>query len=415
MEQLITHVNSQTQKCHKTGQQTITCFLLTICSQYHVPFYFVNKMTATVKALDAVFIFNLTTKPFASRRLSQVDAAPVLYLSHSRFGHRSVRMAAALNLTYNCTVDSSVEKRMYPAAYSLFFIVGFPANCLSLYVTWMLMRNGNNTAVYLINLSISDLLYTITLPVWIELAQQTHVGGSLCSLVAVIMYNSFYVGSGLLCCISVDRYLAVVYPLHFHWVREVQTAAVVSIAVWTLEIAIHVILLSHTGALQAFSSRNLCEEGIPMTHENANLTLTRVTLGFLVPTFIMTFCFQQIMQSLRQSRSILQAERRKVGLLLFFLLLTYIVAFVPYQLVQLLRAILEPGACDWAARLRDPYLVTVAMTTINSTLDPIIYCLISESAQREIWKVVEKCRGVFTGRNSTTCSSGNQMENVVPD
>uniref|UniRef100_A0A8C9ZE75 Bradykinin receptor B2 n=1 Tax=Sander lucioperca TaxID=283035 RepID=A0A8C9ZE75_SANLU len=256
------------------------------------------------------------------------------------------------------------------------------------------MRNGNSTAVYLINLSISDLLYTISLPVWIELALQRPLGG-LCSLVAVIMHNSFYVGSGLLCCLSVDRYLAVVYPLHFHWVREVQTAAVVSIAVWTLEIAIHIILLDHKGVLQAFSSRNLCEERIPMTQEDANIALTRVTLGFLVPVFIMTFCFQQIMWSLRQSNSIQTEERRKVGLLLFFLILTYIVAFMPYQTVMLLRAILEPRACVWAIKLRDLYLVTVATTTINSTADPIIYCLTTETAQKEIRKALEKFWGVF--------------------
>lgn len=324
-----------------------------------------------------------------------------------------MRMDAApvnqTNSSTSCTVESSVETHMYPAVYSLFFIVGLPANCLSLYVAWMLMRNGNTMAVYLFNLSISDLLYTISLPVWIELALQRPLGG-LCSLVAVIMYNSFYVGSGLLCCISVDRYLAVVYPLHFHWVREVQTAAIVSIALWTLEITIHIILLDHTGALQAFSSRNVCDERIPMTQEDSNLALTRVTLGFLVPIFIMTFCFQQIMQSLKKNTSILTVERRKVGLLLFYLLLTYIVAFMPYQIVMLLRAILEPGTCSWATRLRDPYLVTVATTTINSTLDPIIYCLISESAQRELRKAVEKCWGVFLRKKLS--ESSNQIQSV---
>ncbi|XP_041810544.1 G-protein coupled receptor 4-like isoform X2 [Chelmon rostratus] len=271
----------------------------------------------------------------------------------------------------------------------------------------MLMRNGSNTAVYLINLSISDLLYTVSLPVWIELPLPRPLG-SLCSLVAVVMNNSFYVGSGLLCCISVDRYLAVVYPLHFHWVREVRTAAVVSIAVWTVEIAIHIILLDHTGALQAFSSRFLCKEPILMTKEDANLALIRFTLGFLVPILIMAFCFQQIMRSLRQSTSILAKERRKVGLLLFFLLTTYIVAFVPYQTVMLLRAILEPRGCVWATRLRDPYLVTVATTTINSTLDPIIYCLISESARKEIGKALEKGRGVFLRRKWRESSTGIQ-------
>ncbi|XP_034419419.1 ovarian cancer G-protein coupled receptor 1-like [Cyclopterus lumpus] len=314
-------------------------------------------------------------------------------------------LSALLNQTNtssstSCIMQTSVEERMYPAVYSLFFIVGFPANCLSLYVAWMLMRNGNNIAVYLFNLSVSDLLYTISLPVWIELALQRPVG-DLCSLVAVIMYNSFYVGSGLLCCISVDRYLAVVYPLHFHWVREVRTAAVVCIAVWSLEIAIHIILLHHTGALQAFSSRDLCDERMPMAPEDANLALTRVTLGFLVPIFIMTFCFHQIMRSLRQSTSILTEERRKVGRLLFLLLLTYIVAFLPYQIVMLLRATLEPGSCAWAVLLRDPYLVTVATTTFNSTLDPIIYCLISESAQQEIKKALDNCWGVFVRRKGS--------------
>ncbi|XP_022606600.1 G-protein coupled receptor 4-like [Seriola dumerili] len=228
------------------------------------------------------------------------------------------------------------------------------------------MRNGNNIAVYLVNLSISDLLYTITLPVWIELAKESPIGGGLCSLVTVIMFNSFYVGSGLLCCISVDRYVAVVYPLQFHWVREVRTAAVVSFAVWVLEIVIHIILLDHTGALQAFSSSDLCEDRVPMTQESANLALTRVSLGFLVPVFFMTFCFQQIMRSLKQSTSIMVEERRKVGLLLLSLFLTYTAAFVPYQTVMLLRAILEPRACIWATKLRDPYLVKVTTTTINS-------------------------------------------------
>lgn len=331
----------------------------------------------------------------------------VLFLPFTlRLGRQQDRMDSALLNQTNLTTESSVDSYFYVVAYSLFFIVGFPANCLSLYVAWMLMRKGNNMAVYLVSLSISDLLYTVTLPVWIELAKQTSIDGGLCSSVAVIMYNSFYIGSGLLCCISVDRYLAVVYPLHFHWVREVRTAVVVNFAVWILEPIIHLILLNHRGALQDFSSKYLCEDPAPMTQKDADQAFIRISLGFIVPVVIMTFCFQQIMRSLKQSTSILEQERRKIGLLLFALLLTYIVAFVPYQIVMLLRAILEPRDCSWAAKLKDAYLVTVTTTTLNSVLDPILYCLISESAQNEVRKALEKARGVLMWRKWPNSSNG---------
>ncbi|XP_041828545.1 psychosine receptor-like [Melanotaenia boesemani] len=268
---------------------------------------------------------------------------------------------------------------------------------------------GNSVAVYLISLSISDLLYTISLPVWIELALQRDVSEGLCVAVNLIMYNSFYAGSGLLCCITVDRYLAVVYPLYFHQVREVSTAVIVSIAVWILEIIIHILLLHHMGALQA--SGHLCKQQTPMAQVDANVALTRIILGFLVPVIIMTFCFQQIMQSLKESTSIDNEERRKVGRLLFLLSLTYLVSFVPYQTVMLLRVILELGNCNWANMLKDPYLVTVATTTLNSTLDPIIYCLISDSAKKEIRKAVERGSKIFTRRE---CSEISTRIQIVP-
>lgn len=300
------------------------------------------------------------------------------------------------NMTNSCMINSSVEQKMYPALYSLFFIVSFPANCLSLYVAWMLMMNGNNMAVYLVSLSVSDLLFTASLPVWIEMAMQRPVSEGLCIAVNLIMYNSFYVGSGLLCCISVDRYLALVYPLHFNWIRKVKTAAVVSTAVWILEIAIHILLLHHMRALQTPSY--ICKQSLPMTREDADVSLIRVALGFMVPAFIMTFCFQQIMKSLQQSSSILKEERRKVGFLLLSLLLVYILSFMPYQVVMLLRATQELNSCNVAKTFRDAYLVTVATTTLNSTLDPIIYCLVSESAKKEIRKAVGKGRNSLMNR-----------------
>ncbi|KAK7141880.1 hypothetical protein R3I94_011540 [Phoxinus phoxinus] len=292
----------------------------------------------------------------------------------------------------NCTYADTVERYMYPTAYSIFFIIGFPANCLSLYVACVLVKKGNSLAVYLINLCVGDLLYILTLPVWIAMALGQAVGGGLCSAIAVVMFNSFYVGSGFLCCISMDRYLAIVFPLHFVRVREVRTAVMVSAIVWLVEILVHLSLLAYTDAIGNFSAHQLCKEPMIMDKAPANMAITRAVLGFLIPVLIMSFCFMEIIRALNKSTSTVVSERRKICFLLLFLLFTYLVAFTPFQVVMFIRGLLEPGHCSVAHHLRGFYMVFVATTTINSVLDPIIYCLISESAKNEM-KNLFKCCG----------------------
>ncbi len=295
-----------------------------------------------------------------------------------------------------CRNENTVERYMYPTAYSVFFIIGFPANCLSLYVAWVLMKKGNNLAVYLINLSVGDLLYILTLPVWIVMALGYTLNDSLCSVIAVVMFNSFYVGSGFLCCISVDRYLAIVFPLHFRRVREVRTTVLVSAIVWLVEIVLHVGLLTYTETIGNFSASRMCEEPMIMTAAAANVAITRAVLGFMVPVLIMSFCFEEIIRELKKSTSTVISERRKICRLLFSLLFTYLLAFMPFQVVMFIRGLLEPGNCTVAHSLRDYYMVFVATTTINSVLDPILYCLISDSAKTEMKRLFKLCEEQFS-------------------
>uniref|UniRef100_A0A8C2KBQ3 G-protein coupled receptors family 1 profile domain-containing protein n=1 Tax=Cyprinus carpio TaxID=7962 RepID=A0A8C2KBQ3_CYPCA len=257
---------------------------------------------------------------------------------------------------------SAVEQYMYPTAYSLFFIIGFPANCLSLYVAWVLMKKGNNLAVYLINLSVGDLL-----------------------VIAVVMFNSFYMGSGFLCCISVDRYLAIVFPLHFARVREVRTTVLLSVIIWLAVIVLHVSLFTYTETIWNFCASRMCEEPMIMTATAANVAITRAALGFLVPYGVIFL-----------SNEIIRAERRKICRLLFSLLFTYLLAFMPFQVVMFIRGLLEPGNCSVTHNLRDYYMVFVAMTTINSVLDPILYCLISDSAKTEMKRLFKVCEEQFS-------------------
>lgn len=88
------------------------------------------------------------------------------------------------------------------------------------------MRQRNELGIYLINLSVADLLYIMALPLWIDYFLQhddwIH-GQESCKLFGFIFYTNIYVSIAFLCCISLDRYLAVAYPMRFAKVRRIKT------------------------------------------------------------------------------------------------------------------------------------------------------------------------------------------------
>jgi len=59
-------------------------------------------------------------------------------------------------------------------------------------------------------------------------------GGSLCVLSVYSLFTNFYTSDVLLCCIAMDRYLAVVHPLMYTSLRKVDTASAVSVAIWVM-------------------------------------------------------------------------------------------------------------------------------------------------------------------------------------
>lgn len=94
------------------------------------------------------------------------------------------------------------------------------------FITPLQVRQRNELGIYLMNLSVADLLYITTLPLWIDYFLQhddwIH-GQESCKLFGFIFYTNIYVSIAFLCCISLDRYLAVAFPLRFAKVRRIKT------------------------------------------------------------------------------------------------------------------------------------------------------------------------------------------------
>uniref|UniRef100_A0AAR2JDB4 G protein-coupled receptor 65 n=1 Tax=Pygocentrus nattereri TaxID=42514 RepID=A0AAR2JDB4_PYGNA len=285
----------------------------------------------------------------------------------------------ALNESMNktnsqCTFNDTVDAYMYPTAYSLFFILGLPGNCLSLYVH---IKQENELGVYLFNLALSDFFFIAGLPIWMdfELKDHWHHGKTLCTVCIFFLFTNFYSSALLLSCISVDRYFAVVYPLSFPFLRKPSTAATVSVAVWTFTLMFNAISIDPN---QIYDDQfKICLDVFPISSKQIKVYVVSFFVGFLLPAVVVMFCYWRICREVRTNQATGLSERRRVFRLLGSVLLSLCLCFGPVHITMVLRAGLENVDTCPPAWLYFLYKAGVALAMLNCLADPLLYCFIT--------------------------------------
>uniref|UniRef100_A0A8B9ST86 G-protein coupled receptors family 1 profile domain-containing protein n=1 Tax=Anas platyrhynchos TaxID=8839 RepID=A0A8B9ST86_ANAPL len=127
-----------------------------------------------------------------------------------------------------------------PIIFSLIFLLGTVGNGLVLAV---LLRNGqvkyNTTNLFILNLAMADLCFIVccvpfqatiyTLDGWL-------FGAFACKAVHFLIYLTMYASSFTLAAVSIDRYLAIRYPLKSRDLRTTRNAGVAIIVIWSLSL-----------------------------------------------------------------------------------------------------------------------------------------------------------------------------------
>ncbi|KPP60067.1 hypothetical protein Z043_121959 [Scleropages formosus] len=122
--------------------------------------------------------------------------------------------------------------------YSLALLVGLPLNVLSLWV--LVRRHGLRSAntVIMTHLAVSDLLLILTLPLRIYnyVSSSWPFGAVLCKVAILVFRTNILSSSFFITFISVDRMLAVSYPLRSRTLRTPRTSWIACVAVWLLAV-----------------------------------------------------------------------------------------------------------------------------------------------------------------------------------
>ncbi|XP_068454816.1 probable G-protein coupled receptor 132 [Clinocottus analis] len=275
--------------------------------------------------------------------------------------------------------------------YGAVLVVGVPANLLTVYLTWLQVRRKNVLGVYLWSLSLCDLTYLCTLPLWTRYVSAGHSwpwSSAACRLTGFIFFNNMYISIFLLCCISCDRYVAVVYSVESRGLRRQRLAALVAVAVVLVVAVGHVPVFTMREGDAAEGERR-CFEPSRSSATVAGFNYARFLVGFLVPLLVLVATNRGILGHVRRSTGLRREQKLRVCWLAAAVVLLFLVCFAPYHVLLLVRAVmfhfprLEDG-CRFETTMYTPYTVSLGLSTVNSAVNPVLYVLSSDNIRKEL-------------------------------
>ncbi|XP_067894655.1 ovarian cancer G-protein coupled receptor 1-like isoform X2 [Heterodontus francisci] len=300
----------------------------------------------------------------------------------------------------NCTVDHSIHQILFPAVYIFVFIIGLPTSLLSLYHSYQQIRQRNELGVYLCNLTISDLLYLISLPLWVQYMLQHDdwiFSAILCKLSGLLLYQNIYISIGFLCFIAINRFLAVVYPVNYKSLHTMKSAVLISVIIWLKEIVVCTIYLGSKVLSKDEENDTLCFEHYPLRQIDINLNIYKLSFGFFLPLILLIYSYYKVLTVVQKSHGLEGERKLRIKKLVSVTIIIFLVCFAPYHIFLMVRTIFERG-CDFADNIFEVYHFGLLLTSLNCVADPILYCFISQSSQGWLARFLDPVTNLLPGR-----------------
>nr|XP_004665626.1 probable G-protein coupled receptor 132 [Jaculus jaculus] len=311
-----------------------------------------------------------------------------------------------------CNASFEESRMVLVVVYSTVCMLGLPANCLTAWLTLLQVRQGNVLAVYLFCLSLCDLLYISTLPLWVVYIQNKHqwtLGPNACKATAYIFFCNISISILFLCCISCDRFMAVVYALESRGRRHQRTAIFISGCIFVLVGLVY---------YPVFDMKvvDTCFEPLWMNDTIAGYHYLRFALGFAIPLCTIAFTNHRIFRSIELSTGLTTAQKAKVKHSAIAIVVIFLVCFAPYHVILLIKAATfslyrgdKDAVCAFVSRLYTVSVMFLCLSTVNSIADPIIYVLTTDHSRQKVSRIHTEWKKWSTKTDVTLSKNSEEM------
>nr|XP_046252514.1 lysophosphatidic acid receptor 6 [Scatophagus argus] len=314
-----------------------------------------------------------------------------------------------MNMT-NCSIPSAeYQSYLFPAVYILALVVGLPGNVAALFVFTFRTKPRTAFSVYISNLALADIVILCTLPFKIHyhINRNNWVFGDIaCRITGILFFANIYMSICFMTCICVDRYMAIVHPHTYLRLQSPWWSVVVSAMLWCV-VGVAILVFILMGPLETIEDKpgsRTCFENFTKNEWNSRLaaySLLCLTLGSLLPSLIILVCYPL---AARRISTIKTKTAQKAVRVIYTILAIILLCFLPNHVVYLLHLLRRMGiiqSCSAAEVIYHARRVTMALVTLNTCLDPVLYYVTTNHCKWKCpkmicqWRRIRKRRGVY--------------------
>ncbi|XP_029534214.1 proteinase-activated receptor 1 [Oncorhynchus nerka] len=306
-------------------------------------------------------------------------------------GHHGPRRSTKIVISEEARsfLQGRLATAFVPTVYTLVFIISVPLNLIAVVMFVRRIRPRKPAVIYMLNLASADLLFALLLP--FRISYHFHgnnwvYGPFMCRLVTAAFYCNMYCSVLLMMCISIDRFLAVVYPMDSLTWRSPQTAAVVCGAMWLLALG------GVTPLLLSRQTIHLPDVGITTCHDVQDVDKLRAyylyffpiysSIFFFIPLVFTAVCYVRIVQALAAANVENRSRKSRAVVMAVTVLVVFVACFTPTNVILLVHYLkLAHGRSDSSYQA---YLLSMCVGSISCCLDPLIYYFGSSQCQRQV-------------------------------
>ncbi|XP_056396377.1 proteinase-activated receptor 1-like [Hyla sarda] len=283
--------------------------------------------------------------------------------------------------------------RIVPSVYTLVFIVALPLNVIAIIIFLFKMKVKKPAVVYMLNLAAADVLFVSVLPfniIYRFSGNDWLFGSGMCRFVTAAFYCNMYCSILLMTSISVDRFLAVVYPMHSLSWRTMSRAWLVCSLIWIISIASVVPLFlseqtQHIASLEITTCHDVLDLKDLKTFYLYYFS-TFILLFFFFPLIITTISYVFIIRCLSSSGIENSCKKTRALVLAVIVLCVFIMCFGPTNCIFLVHYLyFYHGANE---SLYFAYILCACFSSISCCLDPLIYYYASSQCQRYLYRLL---------------------------